>query len=478
MVKNISQSLGYCRVSTTKQVEDGHGLERYIQDLKDYGLPEDQIYWDVLSGNRNDRRGYNQILKLIKSGEYKYLVVPNFERFTRSPLHWEQELQELIDQGVTLIYLEGGTNKLETPDDILNTRIRVAFAAMTRDRIRYNAIQGMRYLMSQEKALQAIFGYKKVEENLIINHDEYKGSGKSYSDVALEMIETYLTTRSLAGTTRIINNKYGFEYDHSKSEPGHPISHGGFRKWLRHPLLRGHLVYYNYNSNKKQIIPDKFERLISEKTYTQICTVLDNHRKNQRKKSTLSNPLLGLCICAGCGGNMKVVPSRYTNKYGEKRVFKYVVCSNAYPDPSKPVTCDRRTSYGLLMEDCIKQVINALCNRAEQIAKQVIVQEQPKVSTPEIDELKAQIARLIALDDSDLTEAIGIKQAKLENLILDLNKNNLSSDTSGKLEILKEYASRWELWEMATLEELYVLFQDLVKRVTCDQGVVTVDLLV
>ena len=65
MVKLI---IGYCRVSSNKQFSEGHALERYIESLVRFGIPESLIYFDVESGVSDSREGFNAVLDLVKSG--------------------------------------------------------------------------------------------------------------------------------------------------------------------------------------------------------------------------------------------------------------------------------------------------------------------------------------------------------------------------------------------------------------------------
>lgn len=476
--KDLKHSLGYCRVSTQRQTTEGHGLERYIEALREYGLADNQIYWDIESGASDSRVNYCKVLNLIKVGNVTKLVIPYFSRFTRSSLQFEQEIKELKTTGVVLVFLDGGQLGLEKPDDLFSLRLKAALAERERDQIIHNSLEGVKYFRAQEKVFQSIFGYKKVEDSLIINHDLYKGSNRSHFQVALDMIDSFCESRSLSGTVKKFNTLYGFEFSKSKIIPDHPHSHGGFRKWLLHPMLRGYLVYFNQDDKKRILIPDKFERVLSDEKYIEICNILDKSHLTKRKRSTVINPLIGLIYCAGCGGNMRVYSSKFTTKAGETTKYSYLLCKSAYPEAGKLATCDRKSSHSLVIEDCISHVINALCQRADEIANQVIQHEEIKDSTPEIDELRQQIKRLIDLNDSDLQEAIQVKQTKLEDLLTSLKRENMSTGLDSKYELMRQYAAMPQLWRLATVEEQRILFQDLVKRVVCDRGTVTVELVV
>lgn len=473
MLQGFEDCIGYCRVSTQRQFTEGHGLERYIDALKRYGLREDQIFWDIESGVSDKRTGYNQVLNLIKQGNIRKLIVPCFDRFTRSAETWESIREELQKHRVTIVMLDGGSMKFETPEELLNSRIQVAFAAMVRDKNKYNALQGFKFFRSQEKALQAIFGYLKVGDNLIVNHNPYKSSNLSYYSVARELIELFLTNKSLAGTIRIFCAKYGYESTRAKTYSDHPHSHSGLKRWLLHPLLRGNLVYFNNIADKKIEIPGKFEAILTDSEYLEILRIFEQMPKTKNKKTTLVNPLMGLAYCSGCGATMKNNTSSIILKDGTKKYFHYLVCRGAYPEAGQLKTCDRCSSYGLTVESCVEYVINALCQRADEIAKQATSLDTNKQEeTQEIKELRIQINKLNLLNDPDLKEAIQLKQTKLENLLLGMRTQSVNY--SSRFELMKQYAAMPELWQQATVEEQYTLFQDLVNRIDCDYGQVTV----
>ncbi|MFM7369274.1 MAG: hypothetical protein ACKO2Z_16100, partial [Sphaerospermopsis kisseleviana] len=92
--------------------------------------------------------------------------------------------------------------------------------------------------------------------------------------------------------------------------------------------------------------------------------------------------------------------------------------------------------------------------------------------TQEIKELRIQINKLNLLNDPDLKEAIQLKQTKLENLLLGMKTQSVTY--SSMFELMKKYAAMPELWQQATVEEQYTLFQDLVNRIDCDYGQMTV----
>ena len=63
-------TIGYARVSTEEQAIGSHALEQQIQRLKDAGAT--QVFYDVISGSKNDRKQYNQVIFLLKEPKKFY----------------------------------------------------------------------------------------------------------------------------------------------------------------------------------------------------------------------------------------------------------------------------------------------------------------------------------------------------------------------------------------------------------------------
>lgn len=471
MLKDLSRCLGYYRVSTPRQAELGHAPERYRHYLKQRGLRDDQIFFDVDSGKNSQRKGYQRVLELLKTGDYDRLIVPCFDRFTRSPADWEDLIGELRDRNIEVEYLQGGSLKLETPEDIYRSRIEVAAAAYVQEKNQANSLQGHKFFRLGEKPYIARFGYIKSGDgsHLILNHNEYKKSGKSCYQVARELINTFFEVGTLSGAIRRMTEKYGIDRASNVRHEDFPRDHSALREWLKSDQLRGHIAYFPKDKNRKTCIVDKHEPLISEIEDFQIRRLLERNQKLKGKTDTCLNPLAGLCYCAGCGAPMRVKSS-----YGKNDRWDYLLCSGAYPVVGKQQTCDRRSSYSLEIRDAMDKVIRELCLAAERIAEWGCEEIQEKEDSPEILELRSAIRRLEAANDPDLTDAIAIKRNKLANLLKEASLQETGlSETRRKLEII---AATPGFWNFATVEQQKVLFVELVERVECDRGSLSVKL--
>jgi hypothetical protein len=244
-----------------------------------------------------------------------------------------------------------------------------------------------------------------------------------------------------------------------------PRDHAAFKYWLTNPVLRGSLVYHPKSPDKRQEIPNQHTALITKSEW------LDIQRIIERRKGTKSNvgrnvinPLAGMVFCSGCGSPLMCKSSRSTA--GGDRYY-YLVCSGAYPIAGKPRICDRRSSFGLQIQDAIDAVILALTEKAEVIAKrQYETVEVP--TSPEVLELEDQIAKLESLGDPDLDEAILTKKTKLAKLRE--QSERIQIDQTANYEQLLEFAKTIDFWFEAEPEEYKAIFADLVDKVVSDRG--------
>ena len=81
MVRNV---YGYIRVSTKEQNEDRQWLA-----MKEYGVPEGNVYVDKQSGKDFDRPGYRQVLEVLCENDV--LVIKSIDRLGR---HFDELLEQ------------------------------------------------------------------------------------------------------------------------------------------------------------------------------------------------------------------------------------------------------------------------------------------------------------------------------------------------------------------------------------------------
>ncbi|MEM7725388.1 MAG: fdxN element excision recombinase XisF [Cyanobacteria bacterium P01_A01_bin.45] len=454
-MRDLSRALGYCRVSTQRQHTEGHGLERYIDRLKQYGLDEEQIHWDIESGASDKRKGYNRVLELVRSHQVDKIIVPCFDRFTRSALGWEVARHELQEFGVELVFLDGGSLDLDTPEGLFTSRILAAMSAQVRDKNRYNATQGHRYFQEKRKIYQAIFGFVKDGDSVIPNMEQYRNTGISYVDVARECVERFINSGELSQTIRRLTDKYGLERVGKYKFEDFPRDVSSFRRWLENPLLCGMVCYYPFNPKRKITLKSDHEGIISIAQHQQIVQILATHPRGRRRYVT--NPLVGLCKCADCGSKMEKRSSKINGK-----IYEYLKCPGAYPKPRQGRKCKVRTYFKLT--NAIHAVTEALKEKSENIADNMPVETIEEVPV-EVLELQEQILKLKQLNDSDFDSTIKIKEQKLESFIKSASLSVVAD--ASRAEVLRSIAMSQGFWEAVTREELTAIFHELVEEVVC-----------
>lgn len=143
---------GYCRVSTEEQ-----NLDRQIVALKDFGVKEENIYCDKISGVKDDRPQLSKLKSFLREGDT--VVILSFDRLARSTkmlLDWAEWFE---GKGVNLISLK---EKIDTttPQGKLFFTISAAFSQFEREMIKQRQAEGIRIAKANGK----MKGRPKVDE--------------------------------------------------------------------------------------------------------------------------------------------------------------------------------------------------------------------------------------------------------------------------------------------------------------------------
>ncbi|MBW4526792.1 MAG: recombinase family protein [Phormidium tanganyikae FI6-MK23] len=403
---------GYARVSTQRQVDRGHGLERYIEDLEAYGIPRDRIFWDVESGASDERKGYNTVLERVRNGTTKKVVVPCFDRFTRSNLALEQMLEEFPAFGAELAYVTGGVMDFITPEGRKQARDQATTAAYWREKNQYAAVKGWERRRRLKKASNPPFGYVVVEDSYVINRNPYSPCPeKTCFDIAQELINTYLSIGTIRGTIQEMCQRYGSVHQGQKNED-FPRDRKNLKAWFQNPVLRGHLAYFG-NRGKPRVIAAfaNHEPLINPTNAAQVDHFLKMRERDISPSVGVKYPLSGLVFC-DCGAKSVISGGRKRRYY----------CGDLY-DALGTRTCLNRG--GLLPSDAESFAVAAICDRAsteivrkmEESALREIDQPEPS----ELIELRLKLERMRL--DPDFAAAIPTVQQK----IVDMEKSLRSS---------------------------------------------------
>ena len=135
------RAVGYLRVSTPGQAGERHSsLETQEARFKEYCDRHDLLaiatYTDVVSGRRDDRKEYNQMVEYVLSGGAEVIIVQFLDRFGRNPKEILRRYWHLQDHGISVV----ATDEDLTEELLLLIRAGIAGAESTRnsERMRTN----------------------------------------------------------------------------------------------------------------------------------------------------------------------------------------------------------------------------------------------------------------------------------------------------------------------------------------------------
>lgn len=456
-MKNIA--VGYFRVSTQKQSIQGHALERYDEELINYGVAADDLYSDVESGGSFMRAGFNQLCDRIETDStVKTLVVPSHSRLHRDLLIWATLRELLIRKGVDLIDLYRG----RSPIDLLSIATTVDAALSEEQRLlnkRY-ALDGHRHRRSRGKSCTVPFGYTLNKEGVCVpNYEMYGSYGLTCWQVARMIVEKYLECRSLARTVTWANQLW----PECTAKSDHPSSGSGLRTWLKNQTLRGHLVYFGWRDylptntepkehQTKQIVYNHHKALISAEEAATIETALEYPSAPRGK----SHRLARLVCCAECDRPLARIP--LPARPGKSKAYVYLKCLNAYPKYGKPKTCSNRVPHRY--EKIEKQVIEALMQNAELVAERRN-QDLESEEDPQVLQLETEIKTLENITGADLL----IEEKRRAIAALKNSESDRPSMPPAKILKLQEAAGNPLFWEECTDDDRATIYRTLLESV-------------
>ena len=223
--------VGYCRVSTQGQVENGDGLEvqrnRIVEHCKANGLELEKFYEDRgVSGAIKDRPGLLALLKDCESGRIKRIVIYKQDRLARELGVWlwlETQFQKYSIELTSILEPDFDT---ADPMGKALSRIISVFAELERDVISMRLRDGrINCARNGERGSGPVaFGYKKVGDKLELETNEsqwvqrifrWKVKGISRAEIVRRLSKAGVTTKrgkpfSAPSLQYVLENKFYF----------------------------------------------------------------------------------------------------------------------------------------------------------------------------------------------------------------------------------------------------------------------------
>lgn len=128
--KRKNKRIGYGRVSTKGQEQNGNSLEDQRTKLEEAGC--DEIVLEAYTGTKMDRPKFNKVLEKLERGDT--LVVCKLDRFARTAREGLEVVENLMERGVKVHILNMGLIE-DTPMGRVILTVMLAFAQFERDSI-------------------------------------------------------------------------------------------------------------------------------------------------------------------------------------------------------------------------------------------------------------------------------------------------------------------------------------------------------
>lgn len=324
MVTSIQHKnyVGYTRVSTDKQVGDGHSsLETQEERILSVASQSDgmvvKMFQDIQSGRRNDRTEYQNMVRYVIEEEVDVVLVQYLDRFGRNPQEILQRIWELKEHGVSV----------ETTDqDISDELVLLVMAGVagheskrTSERVRANMVNIVRRGTHSGKPP---FGFKPIRQIVdgrarVVRWEIDEVDGEIVREMARLSTEENLGFKAIADNL----NERGM-----KRKSGHWVP-SSIQHILRNPVLKGVMVYGRKPKTGNppgEIIevPGIFPPILSDTEWDALQQRMDIRRGAPRGSVHKSDYLLsGITRCGHCGGPMS---GKSGSAYKGRRYTSYV----------------------------------------------------------------------------------------------------------------------------------------------------------
>jgi len=292
----MQKAIIYCRVSSDRQVNEGHGLDSQERICKDFALKNNYKVVKVFkgegeSGRLFDRPSVKELITYLDKNPFeKYVVIfDDLKRFARGVETHLKFKSELLSRGVILkcpnFVFE------DSPEGRLVENVSAATAQYERESNKRVVMQKMKARLED--------GFWPFCPPPALNNKKNPIYGKTlypkepYATIFKEAIQSYNDgiLNTLEGVQEFINLRY-------KPLGIRPISISGAKRILSNVLYAGWIEYKPWGITLQKA---KHEGFITKEAYDQVQVKLSgNSRARLRKDYNSDFPLRGFILCDEC----------------------------------------------------------------------------------------------------------------------------------------------------------------------------------
>jgi DNA invertase Pin-like site-specific DNA recombinase len=309
---------GYIRVSTQGQAQDGESLSTQMEQIRSFvvgkGWELTKIYEDRgLSGAKDNRPGFQAIIREAKAGQFQGIVFTKLSRFARNTSDFLRYQKELEKKGVRLFSTKDPIDPT-TPNGRLMMTLMASISEWDRENIREQMHENKLAKWRDHRAFigKPPFGYiwNKKAKKLEINEREagiyreivsmYLDKGMSMKDVAIALNERGLKAKKKPFSSTVIseilkNPAYYGNYVVNRHVYEDSPTQGAGRK--RTKQLKP----------ENEHIPFPIEALVSKTEWDRVQekTAFNKVKSKRSSYDQRMYWLRDLLYCGECGGRVK-----------------------------------------------------------------------------------------------------------------------------------------------------------------------------
>lgn len=466
----------YIRVSTTEQAEEGYSVGEQESRLRSYcsayGYIINAVHVDPgFSGATLERPGIKKVIKDVRAGKCKKIIVWKLDRLSRS----QKDTMILLED----VFLENNCNFVSltenfdtsTPFGRCIVGILSAFAQMERENLKIRTSMGRQARIKKGyfHGSHCPIGYKFKEGSNDLIIDPYT------SKMVREVFRRFISGESIKSISKYMLETHGDNlYDWGNNT--------AIRRVLRNP------VYMGYVTLGTEIYKGVHEAIISETDWYLAAAILE-HNKNIDKRSyafraagtTADNLLTGLLFCGDCGARM------YARKVSKTK--KKYICHSVARTSKAMIKSDNCTNrlHPYTVEQLDTMIIDEIKKLAlDQSAFESMVTELREATPDELDgyeerleEIERQISRLLNLyqlgimEISEFQDRITDLKEEKEKIQAEMERQEASA--AMPLEIAwKHIATLSSVLENGDTEEVHKIIHTLVDKVVVLNNDVTI----
>lgn len=451
----MQKAVIYCRVSSERQKNEGHGIDSQRLRCEQYATAKGYIVSkcfkdEAVSGASSDRPGFNDLLKYLdrQTTDQFIVIIDDISRLARDMQVHLQLRQSLRERKVRVE--SPNHNFEESPEGTFIENIIASKAQLDREQNRRQVIQKQKarfdagywplcYPPGMKNARHPVHGKILTPDEPIA--EIFKRAIEQFKDGILNTLEQ---------TREFINTEY------KKVGIDKRISINGVHRVLTNPLYCGWIEYKPWGVPLKKA---QHEGFISKETFDEVQKKLLLKSKSPlRKDYNLDFPLRGFIICSECKSPMTASWHKGRNKRYAHYFCKQPTCAMYVKNIAKDRLENEFQAFvdTLTPNKDVVNVVRAIITDAWNNRVALEAQSE-KMALKEIQELETRknnlVKRLVNATNEDIIKTY---ESEIEKIIKKENEirlgvsqkihtdENFGTATAIVLSILEKPALMWQ----------------------------------